>query len=423
MKRLSIFAISIFLLQIVKAAPSSSPDSSRVVSQATQANVLAPKGIQDTVMVPIITPATTGVYQNNVFRRRLDSIQRDVPLDYNEYVQSYIDLYLTPNRREDISRVLGLAKYYFPIYEKAFREAGIPQEIEYLSIVESQLNPAAVSRVGATGPWQFMANTAKMYDLQMDSYVDERRDPVQSSYAAAAYLKDAYQQFGDWLLAIASYNCGKSNVIRAIEMADGATDFWSVRQYLPVETRGYVPAYIAVTYLLKFHNKYHITPRECNYVIKTDTVSVKKMVSLYSVAQVLGIDHTQLVVLNPAYLQQMVNGSETVPRVLVIPHQFKQQYTARYNEFNTDLTSTVPKPSYADIKQRQSDVSSGVTANVGNLSNKRVSGTISYRVQPGDTLPIIVHKFEGSNVEQIKSENGLKSEDVQPGMMLMISRS
>ena len=136
-----------------------------------------------------------------VFKRRLDSLKKDVPLDYNEYVQSYIDIYA--HNRDEMGKVLGLTKYYFPIYEKAFRDAGIPDEIKYLSIVESKLDPYAVSRVGATGLWQFMFTTGRLYGLNMDDYVDDRRDPIQASYAAAAYLKDAYLEFGDWLLAIA----------------------------------------------------------------------------------------------------------------------------------------------------------------------------------------------------------------------------
>ncbi len=383
-----------------------------------QANVLVSTDNQDTVMVPITNPAPISFYQNNLLKRRLDSIQKEVPLDYNEYVQSYIDLYLTPARREDISRVLGLTKYYFPIYEKAFREAGIPDEIEYLSIVESQLNPNAISHVGATGPWQFMATTAKTYGLGMDGYIDQRRDPIESSYAAAAYLKDAYQEFGDWLLAIASYNCGKSNVIRAIELA-GANDFWSIRQYLPVETRGYVPAYIAVTYLMNYHSKYHITPRACNFSIKTDTVSVSKTVSLYSVSRSLNVDLSQLAILNPAYVQQIINGTESTPRRLVIPEAAKEKYAAMYNGLNSDLTGAA----YTATRQEVTTPVAENKVSKGEIVPASKKEYISYKVQPGDTLPVIVHKFEGTSVEEIKQVNGLKSEDVQPGMMLMISKS
>ncbi|HTD98595.1 MAG TPA: transglycosylase SLT domain-containing protein [Mucilaginibacter sp.] len=432
MKRLFVFVIFLFLLQIVKAAPSSVTDSSRLMSKAIQANVLAARVTADTIMVPVTEPAPISFYQNNLFKKRLDSVQKEVQLDYNAYVQSYIDLYLTPVRRADIGRVLGLTKYYFPIYEKAFREAGIPEEIEYLSVVESQLNPHAVSRVGATGPWQFMSTTAKTYGLTMDNYVDERRDPVQSSYAAAAYLKDAYQEFGDWLLAIASYNCGKSNVIRAIEKA-GVNDFWAIRQYLPVETRGYVPAYIAITYVMNYYKKYNIIPQHCNYVLNTDTVSVDKVVSLNSVGRELNIDPSQLAILNPAYLQQIVNGTAVSPKTLVIPQTAREQFTTSYSAMNSDMAPFRPKPVYAAIAVKKPEeqpafVQPAVAQKVNNVqaavsSNKKSSGEyISYRVQPGDTLPVIANKFGGTSVEELKKLNGLKSDDVQPGTMIMINK-
>jgi membrane-bound lytic murein transglycosylase D len=174
----------------------------------------------------------------------------------------------------------------------------------------------------------------------MDDYVDERRDPIQSSYAAAAYLKDAYDQFGDWLLAIAAYNCGKSSVIDAIEKAGGAKDYWSIRQYLPVETRGYVPAYIAITYVMNYYKNYNITPQACSFSIKTDTVQVTKFVSLNSVAHVLQIDLAQLMILNPSYVRMIVNGSPDAPKRLVIPESAKDRFSTLYNSINCDLGST-----------------------------------------------------------------------------------
>ena len=236
MKKLFTFTICILLINIAKAA---SPFIASANTKITHAKY------GDTIR----QTAVPGYYQNNIYKLRLDSIQKDVQLDYNEFVQTYIDTY--SRHKDEMGRVLGLSQYYFPIYEKAFREAGIPEEIKYLSIVESKLDPTAVSRVGATGPWQFMAATAKLYGLNMNNYVDDRRDPVQASYAAAAYLKDAYMMFGDWLLAIASYNCGKSSVERAVAKA-GSLDFWAVRQYLPTETRNYVPAFIGVAYVMNY---------------------------------------------------------------------------------------------------------------------------------------------------------------------------
>ena len=409
MKRLLVCAILLFLLQAVKADPRFIPDSSHSLIQSKE-------GIHDTIMVPVLNPAPVSYYQSNIYKRRLDSIQKDVPLNYNEYVQSYIDTYLASNQRDDISRVLGLAKYYFPIYEKTFRDAGIPEEIEYLSIVESQLNPYAVSRVGATGPWQFMTNTAKIYGLNMDAYVDERRDPIQSSYAAAAYLKDAYQEFGDWLLAIASYNCGKSNVIRAIEKA-GANDFWSIRQYLPVETRGYVPAYIAVTYVMNYYKKHNIIPQGCNISMKTDTVSVNKYVSLRSVSKVLSIDLSQLTILNPSYKMLIVNGTAATPKRLVIPQAAKEKYSALYDTLNADLTYNAPTENAASYTENQP------ARKVRSHSRKKAERSyITYKVHRGDTLPVIASKFDGTSVEEIKEMNGLKGSHLQAGMTLKINK-
>lgn len=412
MKRLLVCVIFLCLLQAVKATPHFIPDSTRSLVRST-----------DTIMVPVLNPVPVSYYQSSIYKRRLDSIKKDVPLDYNEYVQSYIDTYLASGQREDIGRVLGLSKYYFPIYEKAFRDAGIPEEIEYLSIVESQLNPYAVSRVGATGPWQFMTTTAKLYGLNMDAYVDERRDPIQSSYAAAAYLKDAYQEFGDWLLAIASYNCGKSNVIRAIEKA-GANDFWSIRQYLPVETRGYVPAYIAITYVMNYYKKHNIVPQGCNIAMKTDTVLVNKYISLNSVSKVLSIDMPQLTILNPSYKRLIINGSIAAPKRLVIPQASKEKYGALYDALNADMTYNAPQgsngPSDGD---QQTDRETRNYHKVKSPSNKKTKRNyITYKVRRGDTLSAIANKFDTTSAEEIKEMNGLKDSRLQPGMMLKINK-
>lgn len=400
-------AILLFSLNAVKANSFFIPDSSRSSSQSA--------GVHDTIMVPVLNAAPVNSYQGSIYKRRLDSIKKDVPLDYNEYVQSYIDTYLGYNQRDDIGRVLGLTKYYFPIYEKAFRDAGIPEEIKYLSIVESQLNPYAVSRVGATGPWQFMTNTAKTYGLNMDNYVDERRDPIQSSYAAAAYLKDAYQEFGDWLLAIASYNCGKSNVIRALEKANGATDFWSIRQYLPVETRGYVPAYIAITYVMNYYKKHNIVEQSCSMSMKTDTVLVSKYISLNSVSKVLGINLAQLTMLNPSYKMMIVNGSPAAPKRMVIPQASKEKYSALYDALNADMTYNRKRhdmPLYVNDK----------SAKPHHQQSKSETTYITYKVHRGDTLSVIANKFDGSSAGEIKELNGLKGSHLQPGTTLKISK-
>ena len=464
MKRLSTLIICILLLQIVKASSSSSVTLSLSL-QAGQLNNTFQTVRADTIVVPIINKPAPLNYQSSVFKRRLDSIKKEVPLDYNEFVQSYIDIYA--HNRDEMGHVLGLTKYYFPIYEKAFRDAGIPEEIKYLSIVESKLDPGAVSRVGATGPWQFMFTTARMYGLNMDDYVDERRDPIQASYAAAAYLKDAYQEFGDWLLAIASYNCGKSNVEHAIQKA-GVSDFWAIRQYLPNETRGYVPAYIAVTYLMNYYSKHNIIPQPYAHSLKTDTVFVNKFIALSTVSKALNLDVRELALLNPCYKRQIVNGTEKAPRRLIIPQAEKIQYSALYDALNnTNVVATVPTlanvayhvkkadviPAYHKVKKGEtlSGIADTYGVEVQDLkvwnhlhSNKAVVGQrlkiggtsglkddepvkrqtiyITYKVKTGDTLSGIAARFDGATVEKIRSLNGLKKGQLQPGMTIKINK-
>ena len=460
MKRLFTLIICFVSLQVVKASTSFTPVLTPLTKNINTA---------DTTLVPVInSPAPLGL-QSSLFKRRLDSIKKDIPLDYNEYVQSYIDIYT--HNRDEMGQVVGLTKYYFPIYEKAFRDAGIPEEIKYLSIVESKLDPFAVSRVGATGPWQFMFTTGKLYGLNIDDYVDDRRDPIQASYAAAAYLKDAYQEFGDWLLAIASYNCGKSNVEHALEKAGGATDFWSIRQYLPAETRGYVPAFIAVAYVMNYYNKHNIIPQACTFALKTDTVLVNKYVALSTVSQVLNIDVKELAMLNPAYKRQIINGTNTSPRRLIIPQIDKEKYGALYEALNnstlaaiapiaTHVTYTAKKeeelPAYHKVRRGETlgsiadkygiELSELKTWNhlhsskaaVGqelrlsaavqeqaseSITPKHHNNYITYKVKSGDTLSGIASKFDGASIEKIRSVNGLKKDRLQPGMTIKITRS
>lgn len=449
------FILIVCFLQIIKAPSSSASTLPALPHTEKQTDSY----YNDTTLVNQQAPLT---YQNTIVKQRLDSIANQVPLAYNEYVQSYIDIYA--HNRDEMGHVLGLTKYYFPIYEKAFRDAGIPEELKYLSIVESKLDPYAVSRVGATGPWQFMFTTARLYGLNMDNYVDDRRDPVQASYAAAAYLKDAYQQFGDWLLAIASYNCGKSNVEHAIEKA-GAHDFWIIRQYLPPETRNYVPAYIAITYLMNYYSKHNIVPQNCTYALTTDTVLVNKYIALPEIAKALEIDIKELAFFNPAYKKQIINGTADAPRRLVVPQVDNEKYAALYEALNT---STIAAPQVVNTVYDETPtalplyhkVKRGET--LGNIadtygvelqdikvwnhlhSNKAVIGQklklsataggpatplvkhhsnyVTYKVKNGDTLSGIAARFYGASVEKIKSLNGLKKSHLEPGMTIKINR-
>ncbi|MDB5116081.1 MAG: lytic transglycosylase [Mucilaginibacter sp.] len=411
MKRFFVFATCLLSLQIVKAHSLPAIDSSLRMSRS----IYPVKTSKDTSLaIPLSS------YSTSIYKLRLDSIQKDVPLDYNEYVQGYIDIYT--RHKDEMSHVLGLAKYYFPIYEKIFREAGIPTEIKYLSIVESKLDPNAVSRVGATGPWQFMTTTAKMYGLNMDSYVDDRRDPIRASYAAAAYLKDAYQEFGDWLLAIASYNCGKSNVERAIAKA-GANDFWSIRQYLPLETRGYVPAYIAISYVMNYAAKHNINTQNWDLSAKIDTVFVDKFISLSNVAKALNVDLGELSQLNPAYRKQIINGTSANPRRLVIPDADKGNYSALYDALdgvNIPFAVKPPKPVIVKIYAAATPVAA--------LPSAATIATISvqddtpefHKVKKGETLVDIASNY-GVDLHDLKVWNHLRTNKPAVGQRLKLT--
>ncbi|MGI4804283.1 MAG: transglycosylase SLT domain-containing protein [Janthinobacterium lividum] len=417
------------------------------------------------VPVPIVDEFLLNSYQNMVYKYRLDSIQKQIPLAYNEYVQSYIDIYTAPRRKDAMSKIIGLAKYYFPIYEKAFREAGIPEEIKYLSVVESALNPNAVSRVGATGPWQFMFATARLYGLKMDNYVDERKDPVQASHATARYLKDAYNDFGDWLLAIASYNCGKGNVIKAMQRS-GGNDFWSIRNYLPAETRGYVPAYIAIAYVMTYYKKHFIIPEECNFSTKNDTVMVNKFVSMKNLSAALEVDPAEMAILNPSFKKRIVNGTADKPKRLIIPKtvlaDFAKVYAALNNvkdEVVPSFASAIDQPDsssqirYHRVRRGEnlSEIADRYGVEVQDLKvwnhlhskaivpgekllvkeasaenaspeKKSLKSYYTYKVRKGDTLNLIADKYEGTTVESIKNLNTLRSNHLRAGMMLKINR-
>lgn len=242
--------------------------------------------------------------------RKIRNLSNVMPLTYNDEVKKYIDRY-TKAGRQSTCYLLGRARYYNRFFEDALRTYGLPMELKYLPVIESGLNPNATSRVGAAGLWQFMTTTGKQYNLRIDDYIDERRDPEKSSYAAARMLSDLYQRFGDWTLALAAYNCGPTRVSNAISKAGGASDFWAVYQYLPKETRGYVPAFIAINYVMNYYADYNIQPLSTGLPVRCDTVVVEKDVRLGKIADVLGMEIADLKILNPQYRQDLIRAFST----------------------------------------------------------------------------------------------------------------
>lgn len=239
---------------------------------------------------------------------RLRRMPTVMEMGYNDIVQRFIDRYMA-HLRHSVSYMLGATNFYVPIFEEALEAYQVPLELKYLPVIESALNPRAVSRVGATGLWQFMLGTGKQYGLEINSLVDERRDPVRSSYAAARYLRDLYRIFGDWNLVIAAYNCGPGNINKAIHRSGGEKDYWRLYPYLPAETRGYVPAFIAANYAMTYYCEHGICPMSTKLPLETDTVVVDRDVHLEQIAKVLDLDIEMLRSLNPQYRRDIVPGA------------------------------------------------------------------------------------------------------------------
>ena len=334
------------------------------------------------------------------YKQLLESLQNKVPLSYNEPVRKTIEAYTAQKKR--FGEMLGLSKYYFPIYEKVFRDRNIPEEIKYLSVIESSLNANAVSRAGATGPWQFMYEIGKLYGLAVNDSIDERRDPMLAANAAASYLLDSYNMYGDWLLAIASYNCGRNRIRWAMEDSGGQKDYWAIRKYLPVETQNYIPAFIATVYIMNNYQRHDISP-ETFYFNQTEVIPVKNAISFEDISRQTGINLNQLTFLNPAYMKLRVNATESSPKNLIIP----VLPTYAYN--------TLCRMAGAPERYIPEPVNSAEIP-----AQKVFAYFLMYNVQEGDNMSSIAGKFSGTSENDIKAANNLESSVLTTGMSLKI---
>lgn len=280
-------------------------------------------------------------FSDEVYKERLMRMPNIMEMPYNEVVRKFIDRYASRMRRA-VGYWLGASNFYMPIFEQALETYNMPLELRYLPVIESGLNPKATSRVGAAGLWQFMLVTGKQYGLTVNSLVDERRDPIKSSYAAAHFLSDLYKIFGDWNLVIAAYNCGPENINRAIHRAGGERDYWKIYPYLPKETRGYVPAFIAANYIMNYYCEHNICPMRTQLPAKSDTVVVNRDVHLKQVAAVCQLSLEELRTLNPQYRRDIVNGS-SAPSIIRLPEMavntFIDYEDSIYN-YNTETLLT-----------------------------------------------------------------------------------
>ena len=352
---------------------------------------------------------TTGenpVFEPEVYARRLGRLPNVIDMPYNDIVRKYIDQY-SGRLRRSVSVMLGASNFYNPIFEEALESYQLPLELRYLPIIESALNPAATSRVGAAGLWQFMIGTGKTYGLEVNSLVDERRDPVKASYAAARYLRDLYNIFGDWTLVIASYNCGPGNISKAIKRAGGIKDYWSIYPYLPNETRGYVPAFIAANYIMNYYCDHNICPVNTSLPQGTDTLMVNRNVSLDRIASTCGVSIEELRALNPQYRTSLIPGS-TKPYMLRMRTENINAFIEAGDSVYAEAKNEVPIVEIPQVALKASR-----SARSGSSGRKNVT------VRRGDNLGAIARRNH-TTVAKIRQLNGLRGNSIRAGQRLRV---
>ena len=355
-------------------------------------------------------------FDRDIYIDRLRRMPTVMEMPYNEVVRSCIDRYMVRLRRQ-VSYMLGAANFYMPIFEQALDTYQLPLELKYLPIIESALNPTAVSRVGATGLWQFMLATGKAYGLEVTSLSDDRRDPVKSSYAAARYLRDLYNIFGDWNLVIAAYNCGPENINRAIRRSGGKRDYWEIYPYLPKETRGYVPAFIAANYAMTYYCEHGICPMASKLPAKTDTVMINRNVSFQQVATVCGLDVDMIRSLNPVYRRDMVPGLST-PSPLRLPLNDVARFIDMEDSVYAASGQQQFKRAEVEIDERPVVTQQQTKRNTRNTRNQNQRATY-VTVRRGDTLGAIARRNH-TTVAKIKQLNGLRGDNIRAGKSLRV---
>lgn len=344
-------------------------------------------------------------FSDSIYIDRLQRMPTIMEMPYNAIVREYIDRYAVKLRNQ-VSVMLAANNFYMPLFEEALDAYDLPLELKYLPIIESALKPTARSRAGALGLWQFMLKTGRLYGLESNSLVDDRLDPIKATWAAARYLREMYDIYQDWHLVIAAYNCGPGNVNKAIRRAGGATDYWSIYNYLPRETRGYVPAFIAANYIMTYYCHHNICPMNTEIIPPTDTLQISRELHLQQVADLCDITIDELKSLNPQYKRNIIPGN-TKPYSLRLPQTkiatFIDNQDTIYNHRAAEL-----------FKNRKTvAVSNKITPTVG-------KGTLSYHtIRSGETLSTIAKRY-GVKVSQLKDWNGLSSNRIRAGKKLKI---
>lgn len=353
-------------------------------------------------------------FSDSVYIDRLSRIPAIMELTYNDVVRKFIELY-SGKLRKQVSYMLGASNFYMPIFEEALDAYNIPQELKYLPIIESALNPKATSQVGAAGLWQFMIGTGKLYGLESNSLIDERRDPIKSTWAAARYLRDLYTIYKDWNLVIAAYNCGANNINKAIRRANGARDYWTIYNYLPQETRGYVPAFIAANYVMTYYCDHNICPMEADLTDNTDTVLVSKNLHFGQIAEVCGVNITQLRSLNPQYKVDIIPGN-TETCTLRLPRNYINTFIdSKDSVYNYHTDEFFSNRTTVEVPQKEE-----VEKPVVRTRHPRQHFAV-HKIRKGQTLSDIADKY-GVTVSQLKKWNNIRKNKITAGKKLKIRK-
>ena len=349
---------------------------------------------------------------DTVIAQRLNSLHTVIPMTFNNVVRDHIRMYLN-RMRNRIDVMLTLSEYYQTLFEESLSRYDVPEELKYLTIVESAMNPQATSRVGAAGLWQFMYTTGKNYGLEVNSIIDERRDAYKSSDAAAHYLHDLYNVFGDWHLAIAAYNCGPGNVNKAIARSGGKHNFWQIYPYLPRETRGYVPAFIAATYIMNFYPEHGLHPKRAAIPLHTDTVMVERDMFFCHVAKHIGVEMEELRALNPQYRADFIPGSNgSYP--LCLPTEKMNDLIHHAEAIFRDTEDSISRRPAAVIATR-----SDAEVSYSKPAHKHNGSSSYHKVRRGETLSSIAAKH-GTTVSKLKKLNHLRSDRIRYGQRLRV---
>ncbi|MFY9151411.1 MAG: transglycosylase SLT domain-containing protein [Prolixibacteraceae bacterium] len=350
------------------------------------------------------------VLPDSLYIQRLQSMQSAVSLSYNNTVRNFITMY-TNRKPKQVSIMLGLANYYFPIFEEALAKYDLPMELKYLPIIESALNPGANSSASAVGLWQFMYSTGRMYKLEISTFVDERRDPIKATDAAVRYLRDLYNIYQDWHLVIAAYNCGPGNVNKAIKRSGDKKDYWKIYYRLPKETRGYVPAFIAANYVMNYYQNHNIFPKSPDFPIITDTLMVNDYLQFNQISEVIGISVDQIRTLNPQYRRDIIPASKDKPYSLVLPvdqiSAYLENETTIHNhrreEFFPNNQIVNPQNKYATISP----------------SDIKGRDKITYTVKKGDNVGLIASWYR-VRTSDLSYWNNIRKNFIKIGQKLVI---